>query len=114
MSDVLAAESFQFDNSISAPACRKDRSVAGVPDCMDKAVRRPVTVSAGTTPSRSPSEFIVRTGRLEAITEGPPETLIQAMGRGDVVGKLALAAERESPRRLGIDDMVWHTNGNGR
>jgi predicted acylesterase/phospholipase RssA/CRP-like cAMP-binding protein len=36
------------------------------------------------------SMFIVRSGRLEVIEEGPPETLIRILRRGDVLGELAL------------------------
>jgi NTE family protein len=37
--------------------------------------------------------FIVRSGRLEVIDEGPPETLIRVLRRGDVLGELALLSE---------------------
>jgi predicted acylesterase/phospholipase RssA/CRP-like cAMP-binding protein len=36
------------------------------------------------------SMFIVRSGRLEVIDEGPPEALIRVLRRGDVLGELAL------------------------
>ena len=36
------------------------------------------------------SLFIVRSGRVEVVDEGPPETLIRDLRRGDVVGELAL------------------------
>jgi NTE family protein len=36
------------------------------------------------------SMFIVHSGRLEVIQEGPPETLIRILRRGDVLGELAL------------------------
>jgi NTE family protein len=36
------------------------------------------------------SMFIVRSGRLEVLQEGPPETLIRILRRGDVLGELAL------------------------
>ena len=39
------------------------------------------------------SLFIVRAGRLEVMAEGPPESLIQVLRRGDVVGELALLRE---------------------
>ena len=42
------------------------------------------------------SVFIVRSGRVEVVTEGPPETLIRALRRGDVLGELALL--RSAPR----------------
>ncbi len=34
--------------------------------------------------------FIVASGRLDIVHEGPPETLIRVLRRGDVVGELAL------------------------
>jgi predicted acylesterase/phospholipase RssA/CRP-like cAMP-binding protein len=39
------------------------------------------------------SLFIVRSGRLEVIDEGPPEALIRILRRGDVLGELALLRE---------------------
>ncbi len=36
------------------------------------------------------SVFIVRSGRVEVIDEGPPEALIRILRRGDVLGELAL------------------------
>ena len=36
------------------------------------------------------SMFIVASGRLDIVHEGPPETLIRVLRRGDVVGELAL------------------------
>lgn len=36
------------------------------------------------------SLFIVRSGRLEVIDEGPPEAVIRVLRRGDVLGELAL------------------------
>lgn len=39
------------------------------------------------------SLFIVRSGRLEVVDEGPPETLIRVLRRGDVLGELALLGE---------------------
>ena len=53
-----------------------------------------VHVRAGTWIMReggsADSMFIVRSGRLEVIEEGPPETLIRILRRGDVLGELAL------------------------
>jgi len=53
-----------------------------------------VRVRAGTWIMRegesANSMFIVRSGRLEVIEEGPPETLIRILRRGDVLGELAL------------------------
>jgi NTE family protein len=42
------------------------------------------------------SVFIVRSGRLDVVDEGPPETLIRVLRRGEIVGELALlrAGER--------------------
>jgi NTE family protein len=39
------------------------------------------------------SMFIVRSGRLEVVDEGPPERLIRVLRRGDVLGELALLRE---------------------
>jgi NTE family protein len=39
------------------------------------------------------SVFIVRSGRVEVIDEGPPEALIRVLRRGDVLGELALLRE---------------------
>jgi predicted acylesterase/phospholipase RssA/CRP-like cAMP-binding protein len=36
------------------------------------------------------SLFVIRSGRLEVISEGPPEQLIRVLRRGDVLGELAL------------------------
>ena len=36
------------------------------------------------------SLFIVRSGRVEVVDEGPPESLIRVLRRGDVLGELAL------------------------
>ncbi len=36
------------------------------------------------------SLFIVRSGRLEVVDEGPPESLLRVLRRGDVLGELAL------------------------
>ena len=36
------------------------------------------------------SLFVIRSGRLEVIAEGPPEQLIRVLRRGDVLGELAL------------------------
>jgi NTE family protein len=53
-----------------------------------------VRVRAGTWVMRegesADSMFIVRSGQLEVIEEGPPETLIRVLRRGDVLGELAL------------------------
>lgn len=39
---------------------------------------------------RAESLYVVRSGRLEVISEGPPETLIRGLRRGEVLGELAL------------------------
>ncbi len=39
------------------------------------------------------SMFIVSSGRVEVVDEGPPETLIRVLRRGDVLGELALLRE---------------------
>jgi CRP-like cAMP-binding protein len=39
------------------------------------------------------SAFIVRSGRVEVIDEGPPDALIRVLRRGDVLGELALLRE---------------------
>src|SRR4029077_3135655 len=39
------------------------------------------------------SAFIVRSGRVEVIDEGPPVALIRVLRRGDVLGELALLRE---------------------
>jgi len=39
------------------------------------------------------SLFIVRSGRVEVIAEGPPEALVRVLRRGDVLGELALLRE---------------------
>ena len=36
------------------------------------------------------SLFVVRSGRLEVVTEGPPEMVIRILRRGEVLGELAL------------------------
>ncbi len=39
------------------------------------------------------SVFIVRSGRVQVVDEGPPEALIRVLRRGDVLGELALLHE---------------------
>lgn len=39
------------------------------------------------------SMFIVASGRVDVIREGPPETLLRVLRRGDVIGELALLQE---------------------
>src|SRR3954454_20224908 len=38
----------------------------------------------------SHSLFIVSSGRVDVVVEGPPEVLLRVLRRGDVVGELAL------------------------
>jgi NTE family protein len=55
---------------------------------------REVTVAPGRWLMRQGQEadtmYLIRSGRLEVVHEGPPETVIRTMRRGDVVGELAL------------------------
>jgi CRP-like cAMP-binding protein len=37
--------------------------------------------------------FIVASGRIDVIREGPPETLLRVLRHGDVIGELALLQE---------------------
>jgi NTE family protein len=37
--------------------------------------------------------FVVRSGRIEIVDEGPPEVLVRVLRRGDVLGELALLGE---------------------
>ena len=41
------------------------------------------------------SVYIVRSGRLDVIDEGPPETTVRTLHRGDVLGELALLSSDE-------------------
>ena len=71
--------------------------LAGLPDDqleqLAGRVRR-VRVPAGSWVMRqgeaAHSMYIVRTGQLEAVDVGPPESLIRLMRRGEVIGELAL------------------------
>jgi predicted acylesterase/phospholipase RssA/CRP-like cAMP-binding protein len=53
-----------------------------------------VTVRAGEwlfrEGERAESLYVIRSGRLEVVAEGPPETLIRLLRRGDALGELAL------------------------
>jgi predicted acylesterase/phospholipase RssA/CRP-like cAMP-binding protein len=71
--------------------------LAGLPDELLERLAEQVNdvrVRAGTWIMRegesADSMFIVRSGRLEVVGEGPPETLIRVLRRGDVLGELAL------------------------
>ncbi|MGE5746218.1 MAG: patatin-like phospholipase family protein [Solirubrobacterales bacterium] len=62
---------------------------------------REVAVAAGEWLLREGEEgetmYVIRSGQLDIVSEGPPETLIRTIRRGDVVGELALLhAERRS------------------
>jgi NTE family protein len=65
---------------------------------------RQVRVQAGDWVMRegdaADSLFIVRSGRVAVIHEGPPETLIRILRRGDVLGELALL--REGTRSVSV------------
>src|SRR5512134_812882 len=37
--------------------------------------------------------YLIRSGRLEVVAEGPPETLIRVLRRGEILGELALLTE---------------------
>src|SRR5436309_2331457 len=39
------------------------------------------------------SLFIIASGRMEVVDEGPPEAVIRVLRRGDVIGELALLRE---------------------
>ena len=53
-----------------------------------------VVVAAGEWLLREGDEadvmYVIRSGRLDVLVEGPPETLVRTLRRGDVVGELAL------------------------
>jgi predicted acylesterase/phospholipase RssA len=40
------------------------------------------------------SLYLIRSGRLEVVAEGPPETVIRVLRRGEVLGELALLTEQ--------------------
>lgn len=58
---------------------------------------RPLKVPAGEWLLRegdaAESAFIVQSGRLEVVVEGPPQRLVALLSRGDVFGELALLAD---------------------
>lgn len=71
--------------------------LAGMPDELLERLSdelKVVQVSAGDFIMRegeaADSLFIVRSGRIEVLDEGPPEVLIRMLRRGDVIGELAL------------------------
>ena len=65
---------------------------------------RPVKLVAGAwllrEGERGESAFVVRSGRLEVVSEDPPETVIAVLRRGDVFGELALLVDR--PRAASV------------
>jgi NTE family protein len=74
--------------------------LAGLPDdLLDRlsAQLREVHVRAGQWIMRegddADSMFIVESGRVDVLDEGPPERLVRALRRGDVLGELALLHE---------------------
>ncbi len=46
------------------------------------------------------SMFIIRSGRAEVISEGPPEMVIRVLRRGELLGELALL--RQAPRSASV------------
>ena len=81
----------------TAAFLRNVRVLAGLPDDLLEHLAGQVVnvhVRAGEWIMRdgdsADSVFIVVSGRLEVIDEGPPETLIRILRRGDVLGELAL------------------------
>lgn len=74
--------------------------LAGLPDEQLERLAaqvRDATVRAGEWIMRegeaADSMFIVRSGRIDVIDEGPPELLIRILRRGDILGELALLRE---------------------
>jgi NTE family protein len=64
---------------------------------------RVLAVRAGTWIMRegdvANSLFIIRSGRVDVVDEGPPEALIRVLRRGDVLGELALCGRAPAQRR---------------
>ncbi|HET8593431.1 MAG TPA: patatin-like phospholipase family protein [Solirubrobacterales bacterium] len=58
----------------------------------------PVTVRAGDWLVREGEAadrlYLIRSGRLEVVAEGPPETVIRVLRRGEILGELALLTEK--------------------
>ncbi len=52
--------------------------------------------------------YVIRSGRLDVLVEGPPETLVRTLRRGDVVGELALlhAGRRTASVRARRDSVL--------
>lgn len=71
-----------------------------------------VTVAAGDWLLREGDEadvmYVIRSGRLDVLVEGPPETLVRTLRRGDVVGELALlhAGRRTASVRARRDSVL--------
>jgi NTE family protein len=81
----------------TAAFLRNVPAFAGLPDELLERLAgqiRAVHVRAGAWIMRegepADSMFIVRSGRLEVIEEGPPQVLLRVLRRGDVLGELAL------------------------
>jgi predicted acylesterase/phospholipase RssA/CRP-like cAMP-binding protein len=84
----------------TATFLRNVRVLAGLPDELLERLAGQVEhvhVRAGEWIMRdgdtADSLFILASGRVEVIDEGPPEALIRVLARGDVVGELALLSE---------------------
>jgi NTE family protein len=74
--------------------------LAGLPDDLLERLAgevREVDVPAGEWIMRAGEQaeslFVVRSGRVEVLDEGPPESVIRVLRRGDVLGELALLHE---------------------
>jgi NTE family protein len=60
------------------------------------------------------SAYVIAMGRLEVVSEGPPETVIRTLKRGDVLGELALLQEgRRSASVRAVRDTWLVTLGRG-
>jgi CRP-like cAMP-binding protein len=108
---VAVDQNFYFLSLVAGGACgdavirtaaflRKIAMLAGLPDELLERLAgevREVAVRAGGWILRegeaADSVFIVRSGRVEVVDEGPPEALIRILRRGDVLVELALLRE---------------------
>ena len=60
------------------------------------------------------SAYVIAMGRLEVVDEGPPETVLRTLKRGDVLGELALLQEgRRSASVRAVRDTWLVTLGRG-
>ena len=60
------------------------------------------------------SAYVIAMGRLEVVAEGPPETVLRTLKRGDVLGELALLREgRRSASVRAVRDTWLVTLGRG-